>query len=49
MKTFSEIAYKPKPEFFDQFLDELCRDIGTALWLFGMMKFSNFGLQIELR
>ena len=27
MKTFSEISYKPNPEFFDQFLDELCRDI----------------------
>tara|TARA_B100001057_G_C22824632_1_gene940902 strand:- start:657 stop:761 length:105 start_codon:yes stop_codon:yes gene_type:complete len=24
MKTFSEISYKRKPEFFDQFLDELC-------------------------
>ena len=27
LKTFSEIAYKPKQEFFDQFLEEFCRDI----------------------
>ena len=27
LKTFSEIACKPKLEFFDQFLEELCRDI----------------------
>ena len=27
MKTFSEIVYKPRLEFFDQFLDGLGRDI----------------------
>ena len=30
LKTFSEIACKAKLEFFDQFLEELCRDIGHS-------------------
>ena len=35
MKTFPEIQYKPKPEFFDQFLNELLEpeeDIGTKYY-----------------
>ena len=36
MKTFSEIQYKPKPEFFDQFLNELLKpeeDIGNNYYI----------------
>ena len=32
MKTLSEIVYKPKPEYFDQILDDLLND-GTNCYV----------------